>query len=79
MSNFREYRPNSLQAYRLTIGTSDGNNQLLEGTIQMPRPIIGVVIYPNGEKKLITDVVSSTGPGQFTDRLDRSFTKLIKR
>jgi len=73
------YRPNALLAYSLVANTSDGGKQTLEGTIQMPRPIVGVVVYPNGEKKLITDVVSSTGPGSFPDRLDASFTKLIKR
>ena len=73
------YRPNALLAYSLAANTSDGGKQTLEGTIQMPRPIIGVVVYPNGEKKLITDVVSSLGPGLFPDRLDASFTKLIKR
>lgn len=73
------YRPNAVLSYSLIVDSSDGANQLLEGTIQMPRPIIGVIVYPNGEKKLITDVVSSTGPGLFSDRLDRSFTKLIKR
>ena len=73
------YRPNALLAYSLVTNTSDGGKQTLEGTIQMPRPIIGVVVYPNGEKKLITDVVSSLGPGSFPDRLDASFTKLIKR
>ena len=73
------YRPNALLAYSLVANTSDGGKQTLEGTIQMPRPIIGVVVYPNGEKKLITDVVSSLGPDSFPDRLDASFTKLIKR
>ena len=73
------YRPNALLAYSLVANTSDGGGQTLEGTIQMPRPIIGVVVYPNGEKKLITDVASSLGPGLFPDRLDASFTKLIKR
>ena len=73
------YRPNALLAYSLVANTSDGGKQTLEGTIQMPRPIVGVVVYPNGEKKLITDVVSSLGPGSFPDRLDASFTKLIKR
>lgn len=73
------YRPNAVLAYSIVANTSDGGNQTLEGTIQMPRPIVGVVVYPNGEKKLITDVVSSLGPGSFPDRLDASFTKLIKR
>lgn len=73
------YRPNTVLSYSLVVGSSDGANQTLEGTIQMPRPIIGVVIYSNGEKKLITDVVSSLGPGSFPDRLDTSFIKLIKR
>lgn len=73
------YRPNTVLSYSLVAGSSDGANQALEGTIQMPRPIIGVVVYPNGEKKLITDAVSSLGPGSFPDRLDASFTKLIKR
>ena len=78
-NSLSNYRPNALLAYSLVADTSDGGKQTLEGTIQMPRPIIGVVVYPNGEKKLITDVVSSTGPGSFPDRLDASFTKLIKR
>lgn len=73
------YHPNAVLSYYVSVSTRDGVFQSLESTIQLPRPIIGVVIYPNGEKKLITDVASSTGPGQFTDRLDRSFTKLIKR
>lgn len=73
------YRPNAVLSYYLLVSTTDGASQSIESTIQMPRPIIGVVIYPNGEKKLITDVVSSVAPGIFTDRLDRSFIKLIKR
>ena len=73
------YRPNAVLSYYVSVSTRDGVLQSLESTIQLPRPIIGVIVYPNGEKKLITDVVSSADPGQFTDRLDRSFTKLIKR
>ena len=54
------YKPNETLAWSLTVSTT-GITQTITGEITMPRPIIGLIIGPDGVKKYITDMVKAGG------------------
>ena len=54
------YKPNETLAWSLTVSTT-GITQTITGEITMPRPILGLIIGPDGVKKYITDMVKAGG------------------